>query len=92
MEARYRCPQCKERFRDSGDRIPKLLPACLHTVCLACLSASYEKDQTLRCPIASCALENSTKLPEEGFLLLRELDDEAMMKLMNFLSIRFRFD
>jgi len=66
MEARYRCPQCKERFKDSGDRIPKLLPACLHSVCLACLSAIYAKDQTLRCPIASCGLENSTKLPEEG--------------------------
>eukprot|EP01102_Stenamoeba_stenopodia_P012213 TRINITY_DN3827_c0_g1_i1.p1 TRINITY_DN3827_c0_g1~~TRINITY_DN3827_c0_g1_i1.p1 ORF type:complete len:816 (-),score=177.57 TRINITY_DN3827_c0_g1_i1:136-2583(-) len=70
MEDRYRCPQCKERFQDSGDKIPKLLPACLHTVCLACLSDGFEKHKTLRCPIDSCDLENSTKLPDEGLKAL----------------------
>src|SRR5689334_15064959 len=43
------CPICYENF-NSQDHLPKLLPACGHTVCLQCVK-KLPVNFGLRCPI-----------------------------------------
>jgi len=61
VDEAVRCPTCKKRFADAGDLLPKLLPACFHTICQGCAVAALKANPELRCP--TCNSKNGNKLP-----------------------------
>jgi RING-type zinc-finger len=44
------CLMCLEDFDDDGDKLPRMLPECGHSVCSSCIVSRLKQNDPIRCP------------------------------------------